>query len=244
MRNTNTIVWYSNPPHGNSLDYPRSPSHRSHQREGHQCQIATPKVGSLVSWSSFQPVSIRACQLSVVKIDQIWLKWWPSQKIISLGGTGGVLELISVKLLLSLWHEWLKVRHDRNSHNPSQTQFEATYRTTPFFRKFRFLSRWYDLNWFEFQALVHMQKVWKILVGSLLLRMQLPSRVSGNFSRILVQDLAAPISLPNVIPRVWRPPFSGVWTMSLRSQRQKRSVMSFPGKCHGVLQMQKPFNKQ
>ena len=62
MIQKSTII---HPIHGNSLDYPRSPSHRSHQREGHQCQIATPKVGSLVSWPSFQPVSIRACQLSI-----------------------------------------------------------------------------------------------------------------------------------------------------------------------------------
>ena len=139
----------------------------------------------------------------------------------------------------------------------TRTHFEATYHTTLTFWKgpvlincldlSGLLSRWYHLNWYEFFKRWFTFKKRYIRAGSLVLRMQLTSRrLSGNLQPDLgSRSSSSHLVAPTVIPQGFGGrPFWGVWTMSLRSQRQKRSVMSFPRKSHGVQQMQKPFNKQ
>ena len=67
------------------------------------------------------------------------------------------------------------------------------------------------MNWYEFFKRCFIFKKCYIRAGSLVLRMQLTSRdFLAICSRILVQDLVAPISLPQPSsPRVWRPPLLG-----------------------------------
>ena len=234
------IIYYSNQPHPWYLfRWPQVAISPQSSTRRHQVPFfSIPKVGSLVSWPSTSTSFNPSCHLSIGGKN--------------IGGTGGTLELTLVKLLFGAV-PWTVSKWDMTvtlTQSKPNTHFEATYHTTLTFWKgpvliscldlSELLSRWYHLNWYEFF------KRWLHKRGELSPSnaIDIP-RVSGNFSRILVQDLAAPISLPQPSsPGFGGRPFWGVWTMSLRSQRQKRSVMSFPRKSHGVQQMQKPFNKQ
>ena len=189
--------------------------------------FSIPKVGSLVSWPSVSTSFNPSCHLSIGGKNT--------------GGTGGTLELTLVKLLF-VAVPWTVSKWDMTvtlTQSKPNTHFEATYHTTLTFWN----TIWIDLS-SSSVALLHIQKV---LHKGGELRMQLTSR---EFLWQFQPDLGSRSSsshlvAPTVIPQGFGGrPFWGVWTMSLRSQRQKRSVMSFPRKSHGVQQMQKPFNKQ
>ena len=191
------IIYYSNQPHPWYLfRWPQvAISPQSSTRRHQSAFFSIPKVGTLVSWPSISISFNPSCQLSIGGKN--------------IGGTGGTLELTLVKLLF-VAVPWTVSKWDMTvtlTQSKPNTHFEATYHTTLSFWKGpvlincldlgELLSRWCHLNWYEFFKRWFIFKKCYIRAGSLgpSNAIDIP-RLSGNFSRILVQDLAAPISLP------------------------------------------------